>query len=216
MRTVLCFGDSNTHGTMAYRFIGDRRRLDKSQRWTSVLGATLGAEFDVIAEGHPGRTTVYEDPIEGIEKSGLRALKVLLESHRPIDLVLVMLGTNDTKARFGQTAAEIALGVQRIAEEILRSDCGPNGQPPHVMLVAPVHLQETGIFVDIFAGAATKSLALPGHLKSIAKRLDFGFVDLNDVAEVDPDDGIHIDPANHQKIGKHVAAKVSSFLGSIS
>lgn len=212
MRTVLCFGDSNTHGTMAHRHIGDRRRLERARRWPSVMGAALGADYDVIVEGHPGRTTVYDDPIEGAEKSGLRALKVLLESHRPIDLVLVMLGTNDTKARFGQSAADIALGVQRLALEIGQSDCGPEGQPPNVMLLAPVRLLETGIFVDIFAGAAEKSAALPKRLKKVAQRLDFGFVDVNDVAQVDPVDGIHLDAANHAKIGAHVAAAVTSLI----
>ena len=212
MPSILCFGDSNTHGTLAHRHLGDKRRLEKPDRWPSVMSAALGPDYDVIAEGHPGRTSVLEDPIEGVEKSGLRAIKILLESHRPIDLVIVMLGTNDTKARFGQSAVDIALGIQRIAMEISRSDCGPNGQPPHVMLVAPARIQETGIFKDIFAGAAAKSTALPGYLKEVAELHGFGFVDINTVAQVDPIDGIHLDVATHSAIGTHLASEVAAYL----
>lgn len=212
MRTVLCFGDSNTHGTLAMATTVDRRRLDRPDRWPSVMAAALGADVEVIAEGHPGRTTVFEDPIEGVEKSGLRALPVLLESHRPIDLVLVMLGTNDMKARFGQSAVDVALGLQRIGMEIRRSDSGPDRQPPQVMLIAPVRAMETGIFTDVFAGAAAKSAALPGVLARIAKAQGFGFVDLNEVAQVDPVDGIHLDRAAHAAIGAYLADAVTSFL----
>ena len=137
-RTVLCFGDSNTHGTLAMRDGADRRRLGKADRWPSVMAEELGADWDVIAEGHPGRTTVFRDPIEGAHKSGLLALPTILESHRPLDLVIVILGTNDLKTRFGLTAHDIALGVQRLALEIRQSDSGPEGQPPQVLLAAPV------------------------------------------------------------------------------
>lgn len=212
MRTVLCFGDSNTHGTQALRHLGDRRRLKKADRWPSVMGAALGANYDVIAEGHPGRTTVFKDPIEGPEKSGLRALQVLLESHRPIDLVLVMLGTNDTKARFGLRAADIALGVEKIATHIARSDCGPEGQAPKALVIAPAHIKETGVLAEMFAGAAAKSAALGGYLEKAAQRLGHGFVDLHGIARVDPVDGIHLDQAAHKAIGTHVAAAVASFM----
>ncbi|MFL4472120.1 SGNH/GDSL hydrolase family protein [Tateyamaria armeniaca] len=211
-RSLLCFGDSNTHGTLAMRHMGDRRRLAKPERWTSVMGEALGPEWNVIAEGHPGRTTVFEDPIEGVHKSGLRALPALLESHRPLDLVLIILGTNDLKARFGLTAFDIALGVQRLALDTRRSDSGPDGQPPKVMLVAPVAALESGCLAPIFEGCAPKSAALPGHLGQIAAANDLGFVDLNAVAQVDPLDGIHLDAQAHAAIGTHVAQAVTEFM----
>jgi lysophospholipase L1-like esterase len=212
LRTILCFGDSNTHGTLAMRHDSDRRRLEKAHRWPTVMGAALGADWEVIAEGHPGRTTVYEDPIEGVHKSGLRVLPSILESHRPLDLVIVMLGTNDTKARFSQTAHDIALSVRRLALEIRGSDNGPGGRPPQVMLVAPVSAMETGCLAQVFAGAADKSAALPDQLAEVAKAQALGFVDLNDVAQVDPVDGIHLDQTAHAAIGAHVAQAVLAFM----
>ncbi len=100
MKTILCFGDSNTHGTRALQYPGDARRHPRDARWPNVLASQLGAGYEVIAEGHPGRTTVWADPIEGEHKSGVAMLPALLETHRPIDLVIIMLGTNDLKVRF--------------------------------------------------------------------------------------------------------------------
>ncbi|MEL6806467.1 MAG: SGNH/GDSL hydrolase family protein [Pseudomonadota bacterium] len=211
-RTVLCFGDSNTHGTLAMRHAGDRRRLDRRQRWPSVMAETLGASWDVIAEGHPGRTSVFEDPIEGAHKSGLRALHALLESHRPLDLVLIMLGTNDLKARFGLSTNDIALGIQRLGQDILRSDSGPDHSAPQVILVAPVRATEAGCLAEIFAGAPDKSAALPQRLAQIATDNGFGFVDANDVATVDPVDGIHLSADSHAAIGAHIARAVTEFM----
>lgn len=211
-RTILCFGDSNTHGTLAMRHEGDRRRLDKAHRWPSVMGAVLGPDWDIIAEGHPGRTTVLEDPIEGDHKSGLRALSAILESHRPIDLVILMLGTNDLKARFALGAQDIAFGVRRLALDIHRSDSGPDGQPPKVLIAAPVQVMETGFFTHIFAGAAATSAQLPGHLADIAQAHEFGYVDLNTVATVDPVDGIHLDQTSHAAIGARMAHAVTDFM----
>jgi len=208
-RTVLCFGDSNTHGTVAMATVTDRRRFAKPDRWTSIMAQQLGADWDVIAEGHPGRTSVLDDPIEGAHKNGQRALLSLLESHRPIDLVIVMLGTNDLKARFNLSANDIALGIQRLVVEVQRSDTGPDGRAPDVLIAAPVIATETGLFVDIFAGAAAKSQALPKLLHRVAQQQQAGFIDLNTVSHVDPVDGIHLDKAAHAAIGATMAQAVA-------
>ncbi|MEM6373711.1 MAG: SGNH/GDSL hydrolase family protein [Pseudomonadota bacterium] len=211
-RTLLCFGDSNTHGTVAMTHAGDRRRLSRAERWPSVLADRLGADWEVIAEGHPGRTAVHDDPVEGAHKNGLRSLHAILESHRPLDMVLIMLGTNDLKARFGLSAFDIALGIQRLAIEVQRSDTGPDGTPPHVMLLAPVCAREAGCLAPIFAGCAETSIALPGHLAQIASARNCGFADLNAVAQVDSVDGIHLDATAHAAIGAHVARAVTEFM----
>lgn len=208
MRTVLCFGDSNTHGTRALRSVGDCRRFSKELRWPSVMGARLGAQWDVIAEGHPGRTSVFDDSIEGPHKNGQTALPALLETHRPIDLVIVMLGTNDCKARFGQSAHDIALGVQRLVGAICASDCGPEGRAPRVLLVAPVPVMETGVFAQIFTGAEAKSQTLAGHLKEVAARHHVQFADMGAVTQVDPVDGIHLSADAHAAIGLAMAKAV--------
>lgn len=207
-RTVLCFGDSNTHGTCAMHGDFDRRRFDKPLRWTSVMADKLGPDYDVIAEGHPGRNAVFDDPIEGVHKNAMRALHAILESHRPIDLVVLMLGTNDLKARFAVSAHEISLGLQRVVSEIRRNDSGPENTAPDVLLVAPVPVIETGYFKDIFAGAAQKSKELPAFLKQVADRQGVAFADMGQYAVVDPIDGIHLDVAAHAAIGTAMAKYV--------
>jgi lysophospholipase L1-like esterase len=212
-RTVLCFGDSNTHGTMAMRSVADRRRHPSADRWPSLMAKALAPEWEVIAEGHPGRTAVLDDPVEGAHKNALRSLQAILESHRPLDLVIVMLGTNDLKARFGLTAHDIALGVQRVVIEVQRSDCGPAGTAPDVLLAAPVVVTETGVFAETFSGAAAKSAALPPLLKAVATRQATGFSDLNAVATTDPVDGIHLDAQAHAAIGATLAQAVATRWG---
>lgn len=208
MPVVLCFGDSNTHGTCAMGFPGDRRRLPREQRWPEVMAARLGEGWEVIAEGHPGRTSVFADPIEGPHKNGQLALPALLESHRPLDLVVVMLGTNDCKARFGAQATDIALGIGRLAREILSSDAGPAGTAPRLLIAAPVPILETGIFSDIFSGGAGKSRALPAALARVASEVGAGFWDAGMVAQVDPVDGIHLDVTAHAAIGEGLASAI--------
>ena len=207
-RTILCFGDSNTHGTRAMRHIGDRQRLDRGQRWPDVMAADLGAGWDVVAEGHPGRTGVFDDPVEGTYKNGLRALPALLESRRPLDLVIVMLGTNDLKARFSVPASDIAAGLERLVAQILGSDAGPDNAAPKVLLVAPVPIEEVGFLGEMFAGGAVKSRQLAGYLRDVATRRGVAFLDLAGLAKVDPVDGIHLSAADHATIGAAMADTV--------
>ncbi|WP_299962637.1 SGNH/GDSL hydrolase family protein [uncultured Roseobacter sp.] len=214
VRSVMCFGDSNTHGTRALRYATDRRRLAPDARWPSVMADALGHRWEVIAEGQPGRTSVFDDPIEGPHKNGQAALPGLLESHRPLDLVIVMLGTNDLKARFGQSAHDISLGLQRLVRLVLSSDCGPEGRAPQVLLAAPVPLEETGVFEDVFAGAAQKSRALADLLAQVAARQQVHFADMGQVAEVDPRDGIHLDAKGHAAVGAEMAGVVQTVMKS--
>ena len=121
MRTILCFGDSNTWGANP----GAGARHPRHQRWPNVLAQQLGAAYEVIAEGQPGRTTVWPDPIEGV-KCGKDYLIPCLQSHAPLDLVILLLGTNDLKHRFALTPTDIALGVQTLVE-IIRTSASPAG-----------------------------------------------------------------------------------------
>ncbi|MEM1351322.1 MAG: GDSL-type esterase/lipase family protein, partial [Pseudomonadota bacterium] len=207
-RTILCFGDSNTHGTISMRELGERRRHEHKDRWTSVMAKQLGHAWRVIDEGHPGRTAVYDDPIEGEHKNGHRMIKAILESHRPLDLVIVLLGTNDLKARFGAAPGDVSLGVQRIVLEIMNSDCGPSGRAPGVLVAAPVSVQEKGVLAKIFAGAEEKSQSLPDALKEMAARNAVEFVDLNAIAAVNPVDGVHLEKDAHLAIGTTLAGKI--------
>lgn len=210
IRTIMCFGDSNTHGTCAMHHMQDKRRFAIPQRWPGVMAAELGEGWRIVEEGHPGRTTVHDDAIEGEHKNGLRILPALLETHRPIDLVIIMLGTNDFKARFNVSAADVALAVQRLLVTIERAECGPDKMAPQVLLLSPPPLSEIGFLSDMYAGGAVKSQALAGHLGQLAEDRQIAFLDAGLVAAIDPLDGIHLGMEAHEKLGKAVAEAVRS------
>ena len=119
MKTILCFGDSNTWGAWA----GRDDRYDEKTRWGSRLRKLLGEDYWVVEEGQNGRTTVWDDPIEN-RMAGLTYLWPCLESHHPIDLVIIMLGTNDTKPYFGVNADNIAAGAGRLVDMVQISSFG--------------------------------------------------------------------------------------------
>jgi len=209
-RTLLCFGDSNTHGTMALTSFAVRDRFDRATRWPGVAAAELGQGWQVIEEGHPGRTTVHDDPIEGAHKNGLTILPALLESHRPVDLVTIMLGTNDLKQRFSVTPQDIARALERLARLVLASEAGPEGRAPKVMLIAPVPIEETGLLAEMFSGGRAKSLELADRIGAVAAGLGLPFLDTAPLARVDPVDGIHLTPDGHRAIGLAVAARIAT------
>jgi lysophospholipase L1-like esterase len=196
MRSLLLFGDSNTHGTRAMPDLDGDGRFARDERWAGRL-ARLLPDWEVIAEGHPGRTTVHDDPIEGAWRNGLTVLPSLLESHRPIDVVLIMLGTNDLKARFSVGAGDIALSLERLVRTIRSFEAGPKGAAPGIVLVAPPPILEVGALAEMFKGGAAKSRDLAARIQEVAKRLGVVFVDAGKLVEVSPIDGIHYDaPAN--------------------
>ena len=111
MRTVLCYGDSNTWGYDP----ATRTRYPPHVRWTGVLATRLGAEYRVVEEGLNGRTTRWDDPIEP-GRNGLTYLRPCIESHQPLDVIIIMLGTNDLKRRFDLSASDIAQSAAALAE----------------------------------------------------------------------------------------------------
>lgn len=134
---ILCFGDSNTHGYNPK----DGSRFEKNKRWTGVLQNLLGKNHYVIEEGLSGRTTVFEDPIhEGI--SGISYITPCLNSHEPIDLLIIMLGTNDTKERFGASANVISLGLKRLIKKAQDTKEAFRNSKPNILIVAPLPIRE--------------------------------------------------------------------------
>lgn len=208
MKTILCFGDSNTHGTMPMADITDRRRHPKAARWTSVMAGHLGDGYDVIPEGNPGRTTVHKDPVTGDHRNGLAVLPSLLESHDPIDIVVLKLGTNDMQARFSSLPVDIVRAVDKLVATIQQSDCGPGQQAPRVLLVAPPPVLEAGGLAEIFTGAAAKSKRLGSMLAGVASRRGTAFLDSGTVIAVSEIDGIHYDADAHTALGRAVADAV--------
>jgi lysophospholipase L1-like esterase len=206
-RTVLLFGDSNTHGTKPMPDLAGAGRFDREERWAGRL-AKLLPDWEVITEGHPGRTAVHDDPVEGEHRNGLRVLPALLESHKPIDVVVVMLGTNDLKPRFSVNAGDIAHSLERLVRMIRASDCGPNGTAPQVLLVAPPPILEVGCLAGMFEGGAAKSQRLAAEVEAAAKRVGVPFLDAGQVVKVSPIDGIHYDAEANPALAEAFAAAI--------
>jgi lysophospholipase L1-like esterase len=212
MKTVLCYGDSNTWGCVPMRSWDDDRRFPETERWVGVMQADLGNGWRVIAEGLPGRTTVIEDPIEGEHLSGLGHIRACLGSHRPLDLVVVMLGTNDFKRRFSLEAEDIAFGVERLIEEISGRDVFVDGARK-ILVVCPPPIEVAGVFTTMFAGADRKSRELSARLGEVAKKSGAGFFDAGSVIQSSPVDGIHFDAAAHITLGHAIAKQVENMAG---
>lgn len=208
-KTLLCFGDSNTHGTMPMASLDALGRFSKAHRWTTLLAEAL-PNWDVIDEGHPGRTTLHDDPIEGAHRNGLTVLPSILESHRPIDAVVLTLGTNDLKYRFSVNTFDIALSVEKLVHVIRASGCGPMGNAPQVLVVAPPKIREVGCLAPIFAGGEAKSQTLGAEIGAMAARNGLPFVDLDQVIEVSPVDGIHYEAEANPKIAAAIAQAVKT------
>ncbi len=206
-RTVLCYGDSNTFGHATVERPDGRYAPD--ERWVGVLAAALGPDWIVIAEGLGGRTTVSDDPIEGAEKNGKTYLLPCLASHKPLDLVVVMLGTNDLKARFNKTAWEIAAGVGVLVDIVRTAAVGRNGGVPEILVVSPPPTSDSfPTYAEMFIGAPPKSHRLAAEYRRMADERGVHFFDAGSVIKSDPVDGIHFDPAAHATLGKAIAAEI--------
>lgn len=209
MKTVLCFGDSNTYGQVPGG--GPLDRYGPVDRWPGVLRTELGPDWHVVEEGLCGRTTVRDDPIEGEHKNGRRYLIPCLQSHAPIDLVIVMLGTNDLKRRFAQPASEVAMGIGCLIYDVKELGPAPNGQVPEIMIVAPPPmLDDLKEWSPIFDGAPQKSHELGLAFEIMADSLEVHFFDAASVCECDPADGFHINERAHRLLGEALAGEINS------
>lgn len=207
MKTVLCFGDSNTWGWAPYK----RARFSYEERWTGILRKELGEDFIVIEEGLCGRTTVWDDPIEGY-KSGKKYLIPCLDTHSPIDLVIILLGTNDLKKRFSLPAMDIAYGVGVLINMVNQSKTGIDGNPPKVLLLAPPPIIETGEFACMFEDGMEKSLKFSECYEKVAIEQKCCFLDTSKIVKSSSIDGIHLEKAEHKKLGIEIAKKVKEII----
>jgi lysophospholipase L1-like esterase len=216
MKTILCFGDSNTWGCKPIESMERIERFSHTERWPGILQHELGQEFHVIEEGLGGRTTLWDDPLEGY-KNGREYLIPCLNTHQPLDLVTVMLGTNDLKMRFSLPAYDIANSAGALVDLIQRHPFTYVGcRTPRVLLMAPPPiLDEAGLpefFKEMFAGGAAKSRLFSKHFRAVAGQLGCDFLDMADTIQVSPVDGIHYDAAAHAAIARVVAEKARQIL----
>jgi lysophospholipase L1-like esterase len=212
MKTVVCFGDSNTWGADPLRGL----RFSLMQRWPGVLRNELGVvEYWVIEEGLCGRTAICEDPIEGY-KCGKDYIIPCIQSHSPVDLLKVMLGTNDLIKRFSLPTCDIAKGVG-ILVDLVRKSClslGISGTSSIVdCTTAPPPILEVSRFKEIFEGGAEKSQKFGTYYADIARIVGCHFIDAGKIISSSKDDGIHFDAVEHEKLGKAVSEKVKEIFG---
>ncbi len=208
-KRIVCFGDSNTWGYQGV--IGER--FDESVRWTGRLQQMLGDGYTVIEEGQNGRTTVWDDPIEN-RLAGLTYLWPCMESQSPFDLIIIMLGTNDTKPYFAANAKNIANGAKRLAKIAMACDFGPGHKAPQVLLVAPAPIEYSEHYHDLFGyQAVEKSKSFPKMYKEAADEIGCHFMDVSLYTGPGTADGVHLDAEGHEKLAKAMYEKVLSILG---
>ncbi|MEO3388728.1 SGNH/GDSL hydrolase family protein [Mesorhizobium sp. CAU 1741] len=210
MRTVMAFGDSLTWGTNPDG--GGRHAYE--HRWPSVLEAGLGQGHRVVPEGLGGRTTVFDDHAAAFERNGAKALPMLLATHSPLDLVVIMLGANDLKAQICPTAHGAVAGMARLVEIVRSFPYAWGMRAPAVFIVSPPH------FTPCFGGegpASGRSVAeshkLAEGYRALALAGGCGFFDAASVATAHGSDGVHLDAANTSAIGAALVEPVRAFLG---
>ena len=211
MKRILCFGDSNTYG---YDPRGGRYGED--ERWPMRLSAALGEGFSVVEEGFGGRTCVYDDPIEGGYKSGASYLPPCLMSHNPLDLVILMLGTNDAKRRFGLTPVTIGEGLAQLVRLIRLYGQDAGGQPPAVLIVAPAPVEppvlNTRMAESFGEHALEVTRGLAAEYARLARLMRCAFFDAAPVAEVSSIDGVHLSRRGHARLAEALAEQVRQIL----
>ena len=198
MKNILCFGDSNTWGYSPL----DGSRYSQDIRWTGVLQRSLGSDYRVIEEGLNGRTTFISEDERPL-RSGSDVLPIILESHRPLDLAIIMLGTNDLKLEFNLTVAEIAQGAKTLCELVMNSEYLED-HPPEILLISPTHIGHNILPEDkeFFDQARGKSLQFAELFEKAAAELGIHFLDAAKIVKVSEVDGVHWDADQHIKFGE--------------
>ncbi len=212
MTAILCYGDSNTWGYEA----STQERLGRWDRWPGVLQRELGDDVQVIEEGQSGRTTAFDVPFEA-DRNGLTYLPVSLQTHAPLDIVVILLGTNDLFLP-GVNAYHAAHGAMRLAEVALTSGAGPAGGPPAVLVVVPPPFAPlSGWDLGESPGAERESQRLSQAFRDAAassaeKQIDVSLLDLRDHVTSSPIDGVHFESEEQRAIGLAVATNVRGLL----
>ena len=217
MKHILCFGDSNTYGLNPGWMSGEPLRHDISVRWTGRLQKKLGDEYRIIEEGLNGRTTVFESPLSP-GRSGVAHFSVCVESHLPLDVIIIMLGTNDTLSSVNVSPSQIAMGISRLVK--VAQDpflYAPGTKPPKLLIVAPVPIGEDALKLPdgiTDKAAIEKSHMLAEKYRQTAKLLGCEFLDLAPVARTAPGEGVHLNAEAHEAIASAMAEKLLTMADS--
>lgn len=210
-RHILCIGDSNTHGYCAdpADCADGGSRFNEEERWTCLLQRALGEDYLVIEEGLSGRTTVFPDPLHE-SMDALPVLYALLMSHEPVDLLVLMLGTNDTKDRLGVNATCIGLGMERLVRKALSVECWGD-HAPNVLIVSPPPIGRQMRDAAMGIHCAEKSEGLAQEYAALARRLGCHFLDAAG-CELNSIDFTHLSRRGHAQLAQKLAALVPGLL----
>lgn len=208
MKNILCFGDSNTFGTDP---AGGRHA--RNVRWTGRLQQLLGEEYYVIEEGMGGRNTVWDDPIEPM-RNGSKYLPISLQSHQPLDLVILFLGTNDCKCIFPASPRVIASGVETLCNMVDRFAYKEGYPVPQILVVSPILIGEAiehSPFASYDYSSCQKSYQLAPLFESIAARHGYLFLDAAQIARPSELDQLHLDAGGHQAVAEALYGIITDF-----
>lgn len=213
---LVCFGDSNTHGYSAEL---NGVRYDENTRWTRVLQKMLGEDYLVLEEGLCGRTTCFDDPAEE-GRSAISYIYPCLKTHEPVDLLILMLGTNDTKEKFSATAERIATGLGKVIDKAVSQTDFWSDQTPNILIVTPPIIREnyrnTWLGPIMGEGCAEKSEGMAAEYEKLAKMKNCHYLDSNQLFTGVPNggDGVHLTAQAHAQLAEGLAAKVTEIFGN--
>jgi lysophospholipase L1-like esterase len=215
-RRILAYGDSLTWGWAPIQEVLPTTRYPLQERYTGFLAEALGPGYEIIEEGLSGRTTNADDPTDP-RLNGLAYLPAALATHLPLDLVIILLGTNDTKAFFHREPFDIATGMATLLGAV-RASAGGVGTAypaPRALVVAPPPLGDVTHpwHGQVFAGGKQKTALLPPLYAAVAKSFGAEFFDGGSVTATDGVDGIHLTVDNNRALGLGVGEKVRAILG---
>ncbi|MBQ9989386.1 MAG: lipolytic enzyme, G-D-S-L [Lachnospiraceae bacterium] len=204
-KKIVCFGDSNTHGYNS-KTMG---RFSEEERWTCLLNKYLGEEYIVAEEGLEGRTACFEDPLfEGL--CGFNYIYPCIMTHKPIDLLIIMLGTNDVKERFSSTPENVAKGIERLCQKAKDTPIAFRNKP-NILLITPPPIEPgyetTEVYGEMGRSCVEKSRALAPLYEAVAKRLEIHYLDAGRIPGVDmyPYDYMHLSLDAHDNFAKELA-----------
>lgn len=208
-KRIICFGDSNTWGYNPT----NGSRYDENTRWPMLLQKLLGDDYQIIEEGQNGRTIANADPWEWGCKCGMDYILPMMESQKPFDLLIIMLGSNDLKAKFHLPVGDIAGSLQNMlmkSKSFLQYQCGIQ---PKILIVSPPYIGEglpDSPFASFFdADTVERSKQLAYWYELVAKQFDCDFMDAAAFCKAGNVDSLHLMEQGHKALAEAIRDKIS-------
>src|SRR5690348_12469584 len=203
-KRILCYGDSLTFGTIP----GSKKRYGVQERWPGMLQKLLGDTYEIIEEGLGGRTTNLEDP-NSVGRNGLTYFQPAMLSHVPLDMVIILLGSNDLKEKFQRSAKEIA-DVFVLYKQAIEFACTYRQvDMPKILLLSPPLIDEARTPKEWnYTGGEAKSKLFATEYARVAKEIQAEFLDLSTIVKPSPIDGAHLEKDSNEAIAHALYQKI--------